>query len=255
MPCLVCGEPRTIKAHIMPRALLHEIRADQPFALHGVRDRDGATFLQSGLWDGGILCEFHERHLAESDDYAVEFCRTFANTAKPVEGAPGYIVPNPRPEFLTRFVMSVFWRFTVSRHGKAVGAHLGPYEARLRTLVFEPSAGHSEPEIVVVRHDYQIDGRTIKFAINPHSARINGIMRWQFHIASLDFQMKLGDRPDGLPQMLYAQGSDPLIVVDNGPEDVRDTKAIRTILDRIGAGQGRDRWFVDPRVGPARENS
>lgn len=226
----------------MPRALIHDLREGMPFALIGDRNRDGAVFSQSGMWDREILCEVHERQLGESDDYAVEFCRTFSALATKLDDAPGYMVPNPRPELLTRFVMSVVWRFAVSRHGKSHQARLGPYEARLRDLIFGLGTGLKEPEIMVVRHEYKLDSYDVKLATHPSAARFKGLLYWHFNVSSLDFRMKLDARADEFPPILLANGSNPLVVFDQGIDEVRDTPAILHILSKIS--KGRSWWFT-----------
>lgn len=238
MPCLVCGAASTVKSHILPRAFIHEIRAGEPNALIGRRHVEGRKFTQSGTWDDGILCDVHEQALHASDTYAVEFCRTFLDHAVPVVGASGYEVPNPSPHLLTRFVMSVVWRYVVSRLGRADRVSLGPYEARLRSLVFSPASAQLEPDIMICRSASQLDGRTIPFAVDPHSGRVGGLIYWRFLVSSLDFRMKLDARRDGMPDALLANGKDPLIVCDLGAEDIRQVPAYQAIFARMAAGRG-----------------
>jgi len=250
LPCLVCGEPDTIKAHVLPRALIHEIRGGAKHALGGWRDRNGADYMQSGLWDRDILCITHEGLLQEVDTYAVEFCRAFDEKAEPVVGAPGFTVNNPRPDLLTRFAMSVVWRFAVSRRGRALGARLGPYEGRLRALVFDRHSSDAEPDIVVMRREHQLDGRTIPFALQPHWAKVNGVTYWQFHIATLDFRLKLDARLDGVPAALLAKDADPLIVTDLGPVDVQNDPTYAKIFARMSAGSGPPPWLDLSKASP-----
>lgn len=237
MPCLICGSAETVRSHILPRALMHDIRAGEKHAVAGWRNRDGLVFTQSGFWDGEILCAAHEGALHDADTYAVEFCRTFDEVAQPTPQGNGFMLPNPRPEILPRFAMSVVWRYCVSHFGLAQGAKLGPWEHTLRSLIFDGRTTVTAPDLMVIRQLAQIDGRTIPFATQPHSARHNGITYWQFQVAGLLFRLKLDRRPDGMPAMLLAAGSDPLVVCDMGPQDVRHVKGYQRVFERMAAGR------------------
>lgn len=239
MPCLVCGAKDTVKAHIFPRALMHEIRADGKYALSGTKLKDGATFLQSGLWDNAILCEAHERMLAAADDYGVDFCRRFQADKIPAIGADGFLFRQTNPALLSQFVMSVIWRFAVSRHGRDAGISLGSFAGPLADWIFRGTP--NRPEIFVVRHEFQIDGRTIAMASYPHRFKLSDLNWWRFHISGFGFQMKLDRRPSGLPAGLLVEGNHDLAVAQTGPTDARE---FREIHERMAAGPSPPPWLV-----------
>lgn len=239
MPCLVCGSSETVRSHILPRALMHDIRADGTHAAAGWLDRDGTMFTQSGIWDGDILCALHEGALNDADTYAVKFCRTFDDVAQPTPQANGFMVANPRPELLPRFAIAVIWRYCVSRFGRRQSQKLGSWETILRSLLFDSHPTATMPDLMIIRQQAQIDGRTIPFATQPHSARHQGITYWQFQVAGLQFRMKLDRRPDGMPPMLLAAGSDPLVVPNLGPQDVRHVKGYQQVFQRMAVGWKR----------------
>ena len=94
MPCVVCGTPETVKAHIVPRSLFRLQNPTGRQVIGNRRDGPGHLFPQSGFWDREILCSDHEQALHAPDDYAFRFCREFVSHA--TSGAP-VTISNPKP--------------------------------------------------------------------------------------------------------------------------------------------------------------
>lgn len=131
--------------------------------------------------------------------------------------------------------MSVVWRHAVSRFGRAAGARLGPYEPVLREMIFNPVPGAAEPMIAVARREKHLDGRAIPFAVDPHIGKYRGRNYWRFHISAFEFWMKLDAMPHHFPDGVLANGRDPLLVCDLGPEDIRGAPQYQKIFARMGA--------------------
>ena len=55
--CLVCGSFDMAKAHLFPRAIMHEIRGEDTriYAADAIREK--WDIHQSGEWDSEILCK------------------------------------------------------------------------------------------------------------------------------------------------------------------------------------------------------
>lgn len=96
MPCVVCGSSSTVKAHLFPRALLHDLKVDDKHLFGYGMKREGETFFQSGRFDPDILCDIHEQSLHLCDDYAVKFIRRKIPRGKPFKQV-ALEVPNPQP--------------------------------------------------------------------------------------------------------------------------------------------------------------
>jgi hypothetical protein len=73
MPCKVCGNVNTCRAHIQPAALGKDIikQAGRKTLSLAVTDRLD-NYIQSGLFDDNILCSGCDGKLGVFDDHAVE---------------------------------------------------------------------------------------------------------------------------------------------------------------------------------------
>lgn len=213
MPCFVCGNPKTVRSHLMPRAFHHDVRGPHPHAYEGSISEPGVKFPQSGTWDDGILCELHEHALKDSDDYAVRWVRGFAASARPIAEGNAFMVANSRPDLLLKFVSSVVWRHAVSRHHGQYDMDMGPWEVQLRNLIFHRS--RYDPAFIVSRQDWYSDQDHLKELIfAPHRNQRWGKRGWEFEVGGLVWSMKLDDRKSA-PEMsrMKANGCDPVLVL------------------------------------------
>lgn len=106
---MVCGESRTVKAHILPRALFHDMKRGDPI-LGQRRDGPGRLTVQSGDWDDRILCGQHEAALGEAGRYAIRFCREYAAAAASAPNAAFRGISLSRPDLLVTFACACVWR-------------------------------------------------------------------------------------------------------------------------------------------------
>jgi len=107
--------------------------------------------VQAGLSDRRILCATHEAALGVYDAYGIEFCRTFSSRVD--HPAPDvWRVRGVDGDRLTRFWLSVLWRFSVSTLPEAAMVRLGPYEDRFRDIIFSNGLCSIEPAIVMLRY-------------------------------------------------------------------------------------------------------
>jgi len=149
-PCRICGDP-TIKAHLFPRALAHDMRAGQKHLLVGGVASPGSRVVQSGLVDKAILCAKHDGILGDYDNYGIQFCRTFANTA--TAPAPDiWHVAGVDGDKLTRFWLASLWRFAISNFPEAQGVTLGVFEPAIRDILFNGASCSTEPAVMLVRY-------------------------------------------------------------------------------------------------------
>ena len=148
--CRVCGGP-TIDAHLFPRALAHDLRGAEKHLFVGGAESAGRRIVQAGLFDPGILCASHDGELGVYDDYGVSFCRDFAARCR--HPAPNiWQVSDVDADRLVRFWLAILWRFSVSRLPETSKVRLGPYEDRLRDILFDGADCSVEPAIVMLRY-------------------------------------------------------------------------------------------------------
>lgn len=189
--CLVCGDTNTVKSHIFPRALMHDLRGSDSF-LHEVLDsKAGTRFLQSGPWDRNILCDKHEAVTSRPDEYAVKFCRAVIRSIDQ-NGYDGFI-SNPQPNLLARFSYQCIWRFAASQDGRGLAA-LGRYAEILQRAVFED--GPCALSFLIARNNLRTPiGTEATMAIAPFPTRLGNVRTWLFSVSGLQFYVKLDRQP------------------------------------------------------------
>ena len=137
-PCVVCGSVPTIKSHLIPRAVVGELRGDEPYVHVTEVDVPGSVYSQSGDSFYGLLCSEHERALSRFDDYGVRIVRKIEKLMSQMgEDQKGIELQNSSPSLFKGFVLACIWRAVWSLHGKKFGLSLGPYEKRIRRFLFE----------------------------------------------------------------------------------------------------------------------
>lgn len=240
MSCKVCGRNEMAKSHILPRALMHDIRGDDTEMFAADKNRQQWRHYQSGPWDRTILCQACEDSLKDCDDYAIRWMRRFAQVAVPCFDDKAFEVPNHKPALLVKFIASTVWKAGVSKHMAHQGLSLGPWEARLRQYVF---AGHDEPRAIVFRKYWTVEGNEVSaLACPPYNAPAWGRWAFAFDLAGFQFGLRLDRRTNPLapfhPLMLI-NGADPALVINAGGKEAVDDAQIMSIVAAADTGGKR----------------
>jgi hypothetical protein len=115
----------------------------------------GRKIVQAGLFDRGILCADHEAALGPYDDYGIEFCRNFR--ARHRDHDPnGWSVANVDGDQLARFWLAVLWRFSLSTRPETAMVQLGPFEDRVRDILFAGTPCSVDPAIIMFRYQARV---------------------------------------------------------------------------------------------------
>lgn len=192
MPCRHCGDPTTIRAHIVPRAIgmLARGRAND---LSQIAEDSGRPS-KSGPWDPDILCAACDNRLGEYDRHAVDFLvrhqdRDFGRVGT------NFVIENVDTEKLVRFTMAVAWRASISRRPEFQFIRLGPYEERFRSALFDPGAlPPGLIELVMVR--YRSERLPMHQLIEmPFHMKMDGAHYLTFSIVGWCFLAKIGRSP------------------------------------------------------------
>lgn len=192
--CAVCGKGPTVKSHLRPRALHHDLRGDQKAVIFSEVEKPGYQLSQGGRYDKTILCAEHEAALGPYDDYAVDFVRTFPTLRRRV-GRVAYEVSPINSELLIRYVSSVVWRHGVSTVCPEVA--LGPYEKLLRDITFEGAPCLPEPSVLIAFNELP-DGSTEpthQIGMSPSPTTLFERRCWSFWDGGLNFIIKTDRRP------------------------------------------------------------
>jgi hypothetical protein len=244
MACLVCGNPKTVKSHLTPRAFTLDIRGDDSRAYAGSLAFEGTRFTQAGTFDRSILCSVHEQMLGPCDDYAVDWVRRVGRDAGTALNGAMMQLPNPRPDLLLKFVCSHIWRHAVSDQNSAFDMDLGPWETRLRELIFG-SGSRYNPTFHIFRQRWMSEGTECKeLIVPPYRLPGQGKRRWEFDLGGLLWFLRLNERQvDGRIEHLKANDKDPvpILVLDD-----RELTERPGVVD-IGVNMFRDHYARDER--------
>lgn len=220
--CRICGSAPTIRAHLFPRALQHDIRGDSKHVVAIMPAWERQKFLQSGEWSDRILCEEHEKVALPWDDYAIDFCRTLEEKAGRFGETSSVLVPNPRASDLIMFAHVVTWRHAAVH--TSIERQLGPYFGRIQAAIFD-----SAPplELVVVEPGHISGGRRAQLGMCPTKGQIHGVNVFRFDIGGLAFILKTDQRPFSWPLREFTAMRDPLLVLLQDPVEVSENPIFR----------------------------
>lgn len=230
--CRVCGAIKTVKSHVIPRALMADLRGDDSYIHEIAQDRKGTRFLQSGPIDDSILCASHEHATQAADRYGIEFCRRVIAEV-PQDGVRAQ-VPNPDPGLLVRFACLNIWRHCISKYGPGIGA-LGPFGRQLEAAIF-CNAGEL-PLLLLARNHLRINHETEStIAIAPFPVRLGEIRFWLFSFSGVQFYLKLDKRRSpGNSEELAANDADPATILQLDPMLVKNVPLLETLMANMVA--------------------
>lgn len=225
MPCLVCGNHNTVESHVVPRALVRWIAADDQHALVGSADRTGTKFDGKGSFDKNILCQAHENSLGLADDYGVKFLRRFETKgyASPYDDRL-WLVSNPKPRLLLKFVAACFWRRAMSPIGvENFDLHLGVRRDRLTNFLFGSTS--FEPQLLLSRRVLLSEGKPLQkpVMLEPCRYRNWSVGSWGFTFGTCTMILNLDyTRRREFAEKTQANGANPAIALNLNPAEAVD---------------------------------
>ncbi|HTR78670.1 MAG TPA: hypothetical protein VMH39_11180 [Gemmatimonadaceae bacterium] len=149
--CRVCGDERTIRAHIVPAAFGRLASAGNGKPLKTIA-RDSRKVSNSGIWDATILCHACDRVLGGYDKYAIELWRS-ALTSPPDFKAEEFEIEADASR-VVKFLMAILWRASVTTRPEFSTVRLGPYEPKFKRTIFGPdsAAPDAHPRVMISRY-------------------------------------------------------------------------------------------------------
>lgn len=194
MSCLHCGAPKTIDAHLIPKAFVSEVKAD-PGEQHLILHRDAPpTKSHTGVYDRAILCGDCDSLLGGHEGYAVELLRE----ARKAEAPPGGIVTMEPVDGdrLVRFAAGVAWKYAVTTRPERI--EIGPYVDPLAEVALQGGEIPASIDVAMLRL-FELDG-DVYFYRTPKPDRQEGVNMVRFTVGSFLFFLKIDKRPCG-PQL------------------------------------------------------
>src|SRR3569623_1337774 len=243
MACIVCGDPATIEAHIVPRALYRRVAGDEQHAVQGSIFREGTRNQAKGLSDRDLLCARHEKMLASADDYGLRFMHRFETRGRLGLGDNAWLVPNPKPDLLVRFVAACIWRRGVSTIGREqADLDLGPAEPKLRAMLFDDETRY-QPPLMVIRRTYTSQGEHLREIMwEPCKGYGFGDNTWFFFALGCEFVMKLNHYShQPFPAYFVANGMTEVLAMNADPEEFTGVEGAIDIAVNMLRGRPRDR--------------
>lgn len=242
MPCRICGEPATIEAHIIPRALYRRVAGTEQHTMQGSLFRTGTRYQAKGLFDPDLLCAQHERMLGAADDYGMRFLHRFETAGRVSVRGNVWLVPNPKPDLLVRFVAACIWRRGVSAVDReAADLDLGFAEPKLRAMLFESHTRY-QPPLMVVRRTYTSQGQWLReIMFEPCKSFGFGDNTWSFFALGCEFTMKLNPYSHpAFPAYFVANGKKEVWALNMDPEEFTGVPGVIDISANMLRGAPRD---------------
>ncbi|KQZ05878.1 hypothetical protein ASD21_17985 [Caulobacter sp. Root1455] len=190
-PCVICGDPKTVRSHLIPAAVGRAIRGEDKNFWIGSGERDGKILSQSGVFDY-FLCDAHEAFINTYENDAIEFLRSFELTDE--EKRLGWYRRSPADtEKLVRFACSIVWRYHQSTRIEAKTVDIGPWETVLRDITFGGDISQAPDTLCFAMHHPLIKNRS--FAFPPTKGRYYERVIWTTFIFGTAFVTKLDRQP------------------------------------------------------------
>ncbi|RYD42028.1 MAG: hypothetical protein EOP63_14050 [Sphingomonadales bacterium] len=194
------------------------------------RGRAGFRLRQGGEFDDDILCELHERITGDLDRYGVDFVRRVNSLGGKADNIKAFDVPNPSPENLKRFVLSVVWREVFAKNGLRRGLNLGIKTHQIRDLIFDSTTADF-PLFVTYERFTAGSNERVPVGIHPFRIRFMDRIFWQFTVAGCAFFVGTDQRKT-IPRFdwLRADINDPARAIIGDQRDIATVGILKPLL-------------------------
>jgi hypothetical protein len=217
---------------VFPSALYRLVAGREQHAYEGSRVTEGIRYQAKGCFDSNILCAIHEDAFRASDDYGIRFVRNFDNKAVLLNNDQVFLVPNPKPELLVRFVAGCIWRRGVSLiDTDGIDLNLGDAEPLLRDIIFNPTSNVFLP-IIITRRNFISNGDSIrKFLWLPAKGFGAAEGNWSFFVYGIEFRMQITPNADQvIPPVFIINEKNPIWCINRPPEEFLEFPGVREVI-------------------------
>lgn len=204
--CKLCDQDKPlIEAHIFPDWAYRPLKDKGKHFIQlteGLKERK----LQSGHWDSNILCkECDGDVIGKYDTYAADFFNqdfsplltTFKETNKE---AVTYHVKDFNYTKLYIYIISIFWRASITNNAAFAKVDLGPYENIAKEIILSGVPKHEDIfEVAIFAAEPPASGeRFEKSVIHPFRTKFGDANCYRFVIAGFEFVLKVDQRKSNL---------------------------------------------------------
>ncbi|MEM5535116.1 hypothetical protein WNY58_01810 [Neptuniibacter pectenicola] len=219
MICKGCNQDKKlVKAHVIPESFFRELRADEK-TLKLISNVEGVHTKKApiGVYDKDILCRECEDKFQTLDDYAAKLLidNSEIEELKQNSSVVGYKIPKVDYGLLKRFIISLLWRASISKHGFYSKVNLGALEEKAKKLIWEESPGEKE-EFSFVLAKFDDEGTISKAMLDPHQERWSGKRYYRFYIGGFVLYVKADSQVTPEQWAKFIPSDDNLYVVSRG---------------------------------------
>jgi hypothetical protein len=228
--CKLTGQhTKFIRSHIVPRSFLNldYKRGEDPLRVYALNSKQQPKRSQTGLYDASIVGKPGEKILARLDAAASDFLNVPIKRADYVRDEHGFILRDADREKaaylvagdsyrdLKLFVLSIFWRASVSSLQELVGFRLRPgIEERIRSMLLANDPGiPEEMSVSILRY---LDKYGVPL-VTPNRIKIAGVPHVQTTFGQFRFFMKTANlaSPSPVDEIQMRPGRRNVILTGN----------------------------------------
>lgn len=204
MACLQCGKPKSIKAHLIPKAFVMEVKVDrgeQHLLIHQGKNKSRVTV--TGLYDDKLLCGTCDGILGDHENYAYRLLKKIRQHKAPLGSIVS--ISQINGDKLVRFAAGIAWKYANTRP-ELGRIDIGPYSSHLAEVAFGKKEIPTAFDIVMFRL-FESAGDTY-FYRTPIPDHQDGVNIVRFTVGSVVFFLKIDKRNSGklLPTECWLRG-------------------------------------------------
>ena len=133
MSCIRCGNPKTIKAHLIPQVFCKEVIVGKALATSVTQN--GSFFpSQSGTFDKNILCAKCDGDLGVNEKYAAITLRLIRQKSIGIYNGPTYLEELGK-EKIIRFAAGILWKYSITQ-GDYGQINLYDFQEKVRQMAY-----------------------------------------------------------------------------------------------------------------------
>lgn len=177
-----------------------------------------------GAYDTGILCSDCDRYIGEFDEYAINILRD-REPEEIFDNSDFCKFKDTNNLLLTKFFLSVLWRASISKHCMFKGVCLGPYENRIKNIIFDVAASNTNDYPCIL-----VKEKLTSVILDPISTRVCDLRFWYVNLGQYSVFIKVDKRQltDNSLNKFVINNQDNCIYIISG--DFGDRKAILSAM-------------------------
>ena len=226
--CQLCGnQQKLIKAHIVPKSFWNF--GSGPIAIFSSDEDTRPQKSPIGVYDEDILCDGCDNELGELDQYVLlNLIRADGNLVVDEEDLKCLQYQGVDTNSLKKFIASVAWRASKSKHEYFSRVNLGPYEDIFLSSFKVGANSQLQTDIFVT----EFDKKDVPF-LSPESIRIDEVNMLRIPANRFVFYIKVDKRksPHDMEEFAVADNKPILSIVQNW-NDSREKQLVLKIIKR-----------------------